>query len=526
MKALLSTANRPLSTPFITYFFLLFCFGSAPLFGQSFTAEALGFNVFVEQDFTFGGGDVEGSVAVGNALTVQGNQGQFSVHSAGSYMPAGFSTPISLVVGHDVALNGGGVRLLNQGKIMIESGTNTDALSLENGHAANTRIVSSGNSYSSTPNISLDHTQTENIYQGCTIDFATAFAMFQSRSAAVGNLATNVSITNANGNPLDPNALSHNSQVYIQSLGAGTNILNLTGGNANKISSLTFQDKPSANKFLVINIDHPGTFHWNNFGFAGIGSVEAQYILLNFTNSTKVHINKSPSVYATIFAPYAAVRKNKSNNIDGQVIAQSFTMTCGGEVHDINYLGDDPSGSFPVEWGDFEVEAIHGVSQLHWSTLSESNTSHFVIERSFDGQVYAPVGRVEAVGESQQIQAYQFTDREQPLQQGTLYYRLAQIDLDGSMSYSVVRSVRVEPSFHLQANCYPNPTSNWVNLSWESSEAVGLQVLGLQGQILLEQRFPATQRTAQVDLSHLPSGRYILQFTALHQVEHVSVYRN
>ncbi|MEM7656856.1 MAG: collagen-binding domain-containing protein [Bacteroidota bacterium] len=264
MNALLSTSNRLLSGPPLTCFFLFFCLLPFSLSAQSFTAEALGFNVFVEQDFVFGGGDVEGAVAVGNSLTLQGKQGQFSVHSPGSYVPGGFAAPVGLVVGNEAILNGGGVRPLNQAKVIIGSHSHTDALSLENGHPANTRIVNAGSTYSSNPNISLDHSQVESVYQNCPLDFAAAFTAFKNRSASVGNLATSMSITKANGNPLNPASLPTNSQVYIQHLGAGVNVLNLTGANLNQITSITFNDKPSANKFLIINIDHTGTLNWGS----------------------------------------------------------------------------------------------------------------------------------------------------------------------------------------------------------------------------------------------------------------------
>ncbi|MEM7658962.1 MAG: collagen-binding domain-containing protein, partial [Bacteroidota bacterium] len=251
-----------------------------------------------------------------------------------------------------------------------------------------------------------------------------------------------------------------------------------------------------------------------------------QYILLNFPNATRVNINNSRTIFATVFAPYAAVAKNNSNNIDGQVIAKSFSMKQCGEVHHVYYLGDDPTGSFPVEWGEFEVAFEKGVSQLHWSTLQESNTSHFVIERSLDAERYAPVGQVEAAGDATQTLTYQFTDQELPILSGLMYYRLAQIDLDGSMSYSVVRHVRVEPSLSLKAHCYPNPTSNWVNLSWESSENLDVQVLTLQGQVLATHHFSPIQRNTQLDLSTYPAGKYLLQLRTPTQVEYLSVYRN
>ncbi|MEL6254022.1 MAG: collagen-binding domain-containing protein [Bacteroidota bacterium] len=498
----------------ISVFFLTHFFNSIQLQAQSFTQEAEGFNIFVSGDLVFGGGDVEGAVAVGNNLTLQNNIGQFAIHEAGSYKIGGASVSTALLVGNQVFLNAGGLRLLSGGNISIGSNTGTQALSLENGNPSNTRIVSASGSYSSTPNISLDHIQNEAIYQSSPINFGSAFSNFEGRSTRVAALNANLNITNANGNPIDPDNIPTNSQVYINSLSDGENILNLTGINLNKITSITFREKPSASKYVIINIDSPGSLNWINFGFAGVGSTEAQYILLNFSNSSVVNINNGRTVYATIFAPFADITKNNSNNIDGQLIGKSFTMTQGGEVHRMYFIPDDPSSTiFPVEWLDLGVKEDRGRALVEWSTISELGSSHFVIERSGDLVLFESLGRVEATGNSDQIQKYRFLDHQlEAMASQKVYYRLRQVDLDGEFSFSSIMELKLNAIPNIEIIYGPNPVQDMLEVSWSGTDEVfQVSIKNLLGQALIKKSPQGSSQVMNLDLSRLESGMYFLQ---------------
>lgn len=83
----------------------------------------------------------------------------------------------------------------------------------------------------------------------------------------------------------------------------------------------------------------------------------------------------------------------------------------------------------PVELLGFDAECVGSSVVLEWSTASENNSSHFVVERSSDGSTFDPVGRVEAAGFSQATMTYTFMDNASP---GSAYYRLRSVDLDGT----------------------------------------------------------------------------------------------
>ena len=91
----------------------------------------------------------------------------------------------------------------------------------------------------------------------------------------------------------------------------------------------------------------------------------------------------------------------------------------------------------PVELVHFDAICDKSHVLLTWTTGSESNSDRFEIERSADGSVFEVIGTVHAAGNSQSPIEYSFVD-ERPLSTG--YYRLYQIDYDGSGAYSELRA--------------------------------------------------------------------------------------
>jgi hypothetical protein len=108
-----------------------------------------------------------------------------------------------------------------------------------------------------------------------------------------------------------------------------------------------------------------------------------------------------------------------------------------GPAPDIGYA--EANIALPVKIINFSVEEKNERNILKWTTATESNSSHFNIERSSNGQDYEVIGRVTASGFSSGEINYNFTDAA-PLT-GINYYRLAMIDKDNSKEYSGTVSI-------------------------------------------------------------------------------------
>lgn len=112
-------------------------------------------------------------------------------------------------------------------------------------------------------------------------------------------------------------------------------------------------------------------------------------------------------------------------------------------------------GSLPIQLINFKAVMLENDVQLIWSTASEKDNHGFDIERSADNRQWVSLGFVRGNGTTAQKSEYNFTDNS-PLT-GINYYRLKQIDTDGSFQYTplVVADMR---AVSLNFDVFPNPS--------------------------------------------------------------------
>ncbi|MFN8396084.1 MAG: hypothetical protein U0176_15720 [Bacteroidia bacterium] len=104
----------------------------------------------------------------------------------------------------------------------------------------------------------------------------------------------------------------------------------------------------------------------------------------------------------------------------------------------------------PVRWAGFTGRSVAGDVVLDWGTWEETNVSTFEVERWNDESGYSPIGTVSPKGSGS---SYEFVDQ-QP-NEGSNLYRIRQVDLDGSYTYSEVVAVEFSPSERILL--HPNP---------------------------------------------------------------------
>ncbi len=113
------------------------------------------------------------------------------------------------------------------------------------------------------------------------------------------------------------------------------------------------------------------------------------------------------------------------------------------------------TSTLPIELLDFTAKAAESHVDLNWVTATETNNSHFLIQRSHDGTTFEDVGQLPGAGNSSSTLFYETKDLN-PLQ-GTSYYRLKQVDFDGAFEYSPLRVVTFNSNDLL---IFPNPTTD------------------------------------------------------------------
>ena len=165
----------------------------------------------------------------------------------------------------------------------------------------------------------------------------------------------------------------------------------------------------------------------------------------------------------------------------------------------------ESSAVLPIELIQFDVQNIEGgKNHLTWATASETNNKGFDIERSRDGATFQSIGTVKAIGKAGN---YNFTDAE-PVN-GTNYYRLRQIDFDGTATFSKVVSVANKGGKGLKV--YPTLVSNGIlTVDTEGGQLRDFSVTNLLGQQALSGKTPPSG-VGGLDVSSLAKGTYILK---------------
>jgi hypothetical protein len=169
-----------------------------------------------------------------------------------------------------------------------------------------------------------------------------------------------------------------------------------------------------------------------------------------------------------------------------------------------------------VQLVDFTAQAQAGGVNLAWHTASEVNSDRFDIERSLDGNTFAKLGALVARGTTTQAQAYAFRDAQLPSGAATLYYRLRQVDLDGSAHYSPVRTVAVAGSaVAFGAAAYPNPWAGelHVQLVGLSAEPLSFALYDALGKLVLAHTTASAQQVELPQVGGLPAGVYYLRIS-------------
>ena len=191
--------------------------------------------------------------------------------------------------------------------------------------------------------------------------------------------------------------------------------------------------------------------------------------------------------------------------------AASNTLTASGVTGFSDFTGGE-LGSVPVELTSFRAKINGSTVVLNWSTVSETNNSGFEIEKSFNNQSFEKVGFVQGAGTTTESMDYSFTDTKVVI--GQYSYRLKQIDLDGTFSYSDVIMVDISTPevFKLEQN-YPNPfnPSTKINYSIKEAGKVKLIIYNLIGEtvsVLVDRNQEAGYYTVDFDATGLESGVY------------------
>jgi hypothetical protein len=168
-------------------------------------------------------------------------------------------------------------------------------------------------------------------------------------------------------------------------------------------------------------------------------------------------------------------------------------------------------GTLPIKLSGFngrlntETEAT-----LVWTSSLEENSFQYEVQRSADGKNFVTVGKVSAAGTSLEAVKYSFND---PLPaNGSYWYRLNMVDLDGKTELSKVVYVNSKKGSGIVTKLFPNPFTSEVQLIGATSADLNTQgnikVFNMAGQQI---KFSIVGANAIAIDKSAPTGMYILK---------------
>ncbi len=171
-----------------------------------------------------------------------------------------------------------------------------------------------------------------------------------------------------------------------------------------------------------------------------------------------------------------------------------------------------PSVTLPVQLVQFlATKNDDGSVKVSWATSQEENSNYYDVERSGDQTDWTSIGTVKAKGFSSTTTNYFLTDKS-PIN-GTGYYRLKMVDLDGKFTYSKAIPITTDNSSQGLV-IYSNPFSDHIRLKINVSrpQNLVLTVTDMLGKTYITQSYQAQNGDNFVNLqpSVASSGMYIL----------------
>jgi hypothetical protein len=325
---------------------------------------------------------------------------------------------------------------------------------------------------------------------------------------------------------------------------AANGTVDFSGTNA----SITFAGVGGSSQVVVSRLDGPPSGTQPTAAGLQRTFVPAYWIIdeygtLTFNNTTTVTYTLSPTDISPADQTTPSnlklfVRGGNSDQAFGTTLSATSAVAAAGTVTYpigsvanfgqtvIGTLGTSP---LPVELTRFTAELAGEDGLLRWTTAQEKSNAYFEVESSVDGRAFRSIGRVLGHGTSSSAHDYQLLDRRVSRYSAPrVYYRLRQVDEDGTPHYSGIVTLQLKAPVAPSADVFPNPAADQLTVRISGLSAGKVQGLFYDAQGRLVQQFtrmltPDEEPGIQVGVQDLPSGVYSLRLILVDRVVHRTV---
>lgn len=183
-------------------------------------------------------------------------------------------------------------------------------------------------------------------------------------------------------------------------------------------------------------------------------------------------------------------------NASGTVLVQPLLPTQVGATF---YLS-----SLPVQLVDFFIKKMNNGIHLVWNVVNEVNIKQYEVEYSLDGIHFSRVAVIAAQGKSAATYNYVHAS----IASNTIFYRIKMLEMDGSFTYSSIRTVNDKTPFSIKL--YPNPTNNLLSIETNMiGPRTDFRIVNSLGATVATNT--ATSNKVTINVGHLRPGLYYLE---------------
>jgi len=189
-------------------------------------------------------------------------------------------------------------------------------------------------------------------------------------------------------------------------------------------------------------------------------------------------------------------------------ITNKGTLVNGSQAYSL-IISQPGDTALPLKLLSFTASLVNGNVDLKWATTDEVNTKSFIVEASIDGNDWNNIATLPSKNNKS---GNQYTLDNIVPQNGTNYYRLKMVDVDGSFTYSEVQSIQVMISKEL-FSLAPNPAGNHTTLTFDKDiKQASFTVFNMLGTVVAAKQVNLQgTNTCQIETTHLPSGIYSIR---------------
>ena len=251
-------------------------------------------------------------------------------------------------------------------------------------------------------------------------------------------------------------------------------------------------------------------------------SSDGLFVAIGVTGSQS---NGSFSGSLRLYQENAGVWSQVGSDINGEqahdLAGSSVAISADGTRVAVGEPQNDEGGNFagrvrvftnlalPVALSSFTAKEIIQAIQLKWTSSNERNNAGFEIQKSKNGQEWNKITFINGAGTTDEDQEYTYQD-ENPFS-GVNYYRLKQIDFDGTFEYSKIIKVEYRQTVS-SIQVFPNPANSpfTIHINNPNNQAVHIQITDNFGRIIWRRTLTEQEVNLGKEMEITKTGLYLI----------------